>query len=427
MLYKPFALVGLLLPSLGLADTFDACSTSEITTCNCPTTPVKRFQSRDFTFPEHLFPRTANSCSGDTPPCCVEKGPGPVQVSPSTSKTNLQCGSKFGDDQLDVTDGVAYTIEDCPASGPYSGKKCLHIAITTVAAATISDIHLQVDDDPITLNTKLGKWPFNSYCTLGPTECWVPFDAIIATFENPSVSSLCDTAVYVAVGISVSSKRCASGATFFNQGTAIGSGNWFMYFTLDLECPEICLRKCCCPALPPPSPETKSCSIGTAFGYGDGFKNLNGDPVGPALGGSGCNRWGWYFTPSKATLTAGISGSLIVGAGQNDIFKGTKAGTWSASLSGSQVNVQYNLYDDDTNGHFDLAEVHVYASCSAPTKCAPGDYTYVFPSGTLTGSSDTTYSTSIQVDGTCSSYYLILHAKVNEVFSKSATCPEEAT
>jgi hypothetical protein len=427
MLYKPFALVGLLLPSLGLADTFDACSTSEITTCNCPTTPVKRFQSRDFTFPEHLFPRTANSCSGDTPPCCVEKGPGPVQVSPSTSKTNLQCGSKFGDDQLDATDGVAYTIEDCPASGPYSGEKCLHIAITTVAAATISDIHLQVDDDPITLNTKLGKWPFNSYCTLSPTECWVPFDAIIATFENPSVSSLCDTAVYVAVGISVSSKRCASGATCFNQGTAIGSGNWFMYFTLDLECPEICLRKCCCPALPPPPPETKSCSIGTAFGYGDGFKNLNGDPVGPALGGSGCNRWGWYFTPSKATLTAGISGSLIVGAGQNDISKGTKAGTWSASLSGSQVNVQYNLYDDDTNGHFDLAEVHVFASCSAPTKCAPGDYTYVFPSGTLTGSSDATYSTTIQVDGICSSYYLILHAKVNEVFPKSATCPEEAT
>ncbi|KAL5611049.1 hypothetical protein FOBRF1_007166 [Fusarium oxysporum] len=368
MFYKPFAL---------------------ITTCNCPITPVKRFQSRDFTFPEHLFPRTANSCSGDTPPCCVEKGPGPVQVSPSTSKTNLQCGSKFGDDQLDVTDGVAYTIEDCPASGPYPGKK--------------------FDDDPITLNTKLGKWPFNSYCTLSPTECWVPVDAIIATFENPSVSSLCDTAVYVAVGISVSSKRCASGATCFNQGTAIGSGNWFMHFTLDLKCPEICLRKCCCPALPPPPPETKS--------Y----------PVCPALGGSGCNRWGWYFTPSKATLTAGISGSLIVGAGQNDISKDTKAGAWSTSLSGSQVNVQYNLYDDDTNGHFDLAEVHVYASWSAPTKCAPGDYTYVFPSGTLTGSSDTTYSTSIQVDGTCSSYYLTLHAKVNEVFPKSATCPEEAT
>ncbi|KAJ9412773.1 hypothetical protein QL093DRAFT_2540178, partial [Fusarium oxysporum] len=293
ILYKPIALVGLILPSLGLADTFDACSTSKITTCNCLTTPVKRFRSRDFTFPEPLFPCTANSCSGDTPPCCVEKGPGP-----------------FGDDQLDVIDGVVYMIEECPASGPYFGKK--------------------FDDDPITLNTKLRKWPFNSYCILSPTECWVPFDAIIATFKNLSVSLLCNTTVYVAVGISVSSKRCASG---------------FMYFILDLKCPEICLRKCCCPALPPPPPETKSCSIGTAFGYGDGFKNLNRDP---------------YFTPSEATLTAGISGLLIIGAGQNDISKGTKAGTWSASL-------------------------------------------------------------------TCLLYYFILHAKVNEVFPKIATCPKEAT
>ncbi|KAF5699936.1 hypothetical protein FMUND_14546 [Fusarium mundagurra] len=244
----------------------------------------------------------------------------------------------------------------------------------------------------------------------GPTECWVPLDDIIAIFENLSVSSLYDTAVYVAVGISVSSKRCASGVIRFNEGTAIGSGNWFISFTLDLECPEISLRKCCCPALAPPPLETKSCSVGTAFGYGDGFKNLNGDPVGPALGGSGCNHWGWYFTLSKTTLTAGISGSLIVGAGQSDISKGTKVGIWSASLSRSQINVRYNLYDDDTKGHFDLAEVHVYVSCSAPTKCAPGDYTYVFPSGTLTVSSDAMYSTSIQVDGICSSSKLMVSA-----------------
>jgi hypothetical protein len=349
-----------------------------------------------------------------------------LQVSPSTSKTNLQCGSKFGDDKLDVTDGVTYTIEDCPAAGPYSGEKCLHVAITPASGASVAGIHLQVDDKPITVNTKLGQWSFNSYCTTSPSECWVPVDAIIATFENPTVASLCDTSVYVAVGIDVAGKACASSATCFNQGTTIGSGNWFMYFKLDLQCPDTCLSKCCCPVTPPHPPETKSCSIGTAFGYGSGFINLNGDPVGPALSGSGCKRWGWYFTPTKATLTTGISGSLIVGAGQNDITKGTNVGSWSASLSGSKVNVQYNLYDDDTNGHFDLAEVHIYAACTAPSKCAPGQYTYVFPSGTLSGSSDTSYSASIQVDGTCSSYYLIFHAAVNESFPSSATCPAEA-
>ncbi|EXK26406.1 hypothetical protein FOXG_22232 [Fusarium oxysporum f. sp. lycopersici 4287] len=50
--------------------------------------------------------------------------------------------TSFGDDQLDVIDGVVYMIEECPASGPYFGKKCLYIAITTAAAATISDTHL---------------------------------------------------------------------------------------------------------------------------------------------------------------------------------------------------------------------------------------------------------------------------------------------
>ncbi|CAM1501448.1 Fc.00g034320.m01.CDS01 [Cosmosporella sp. VM-42] len=400
---------------------FDTCSTEEAKTCSCPTTPIKRWEAPAYSFPETLYPRTGDSCPDGTPPCCAMKGPGPLQVSPLTSHTNLQCGTKYGDDQQDVTNGVSYNIEDCPITGPYSGQKCLHVAITPAAGVTVTNIHLQVDDDPITLNTKLGTWAFNKYCTISGSECWVPVNAILATFEDPPVTSLCGKTIYVAAGISISIPGSTSGATCFNQGTTIGSGNWFMYYKLNFECPETCLHQCCCLFIPP----TKYCSIGTAFGYSPGAINLNGNPVGPGLGGTGCKRWGWYFNTEKSRLESGISGTLIVGAGGNDISKGTPVGTWSAELVGSQVNFQYNLYNDDTNGHFDLAEVHVYASCKIPSTCAPGQYTHVFPTGTLTGTSDTSYSGSVDVDGTCSSYYLIFHAKISQQFPSTATCPGE--
>ncbi|KAH7111939.1 hypothetical protein B0J13DRAFT_576301 [Dactylonectria estremocensis] len=413
-------LTWLLLAGLGLTDAFETCSTTEAAACSCPASVAKRYQARAHTFPEHLFPRVDVLCSDGTPPCCVKRGPGPLQVSADTSKTDLQCGTKFGDDQQDVTNGVAYTIEDCPATGPYSGQKCLHIAITTAAGVTLTDIHLQVDDKPITLNTKLGTWAFNKYCTASPSECWVPVSAIIATFDPP-VTSLCATTIYVAAGISISIPGSTSGATCFNKGTTIGSGNWFMYFPLKLECPEICLSQCCCPSTQPPS--TKLCPIGTAMGYGDGAINLNGDPVPPALSGQGCNRWGWYFTPNQAALSGGIDGTLIVGAGGNVVSAGTPVGIWSATLLfGNVLQFTYQLYDDDTNGHFDLAEVHVYAACVEPSKCAPGQYTFVQES--LTGNSDTLFVGSIPV-GSCSTYYLIFHAKVNQQFPSSEACPPE--
>ena len=40
--------------------------------------------------------------------------------------------------------------------------------------------------------------------------------------------------------------------------------------------------------------------------------------------GQGCNRWGWYETPTLAELQSGISGQLYVGGGGNDISKVVK-------------------------------------------------------------------------------------------------------
>ncbi|KAI6779950.1 uncharacterized protein J7T54_000250 [Emericellopsis cladophorae] len=335
-------LSGLFLASLlGRVAATGTCSGADATTCNCPNTAVKRYQARSYTYPESLFPRTGESCPDGTPSCCTEYGPGPLKVSEDTSQADLQCGKKFGDDQQDVTNGVTYTIKDCPANGDYAGKKCLHVAISPAAGAQVTDIHLQVDDAPITLNKKLGTWAFNKYCTTDPTECWVPTDSIIATFPYPKPSSLCDRTIYVAVGVSISTGGTDT-ATCFNKGTTIGSGNWFI-------------------------------------------------------------------------------GTLIVGAGGNDVDKGVPVGTWSAKIIGSQFSFEYELYDDDTLGHFDLSSVHVYASCESPTTCAPGRFT--FKDDNLIGDSDTSYSKDFAIDGTCSTYYLIFHATANKQLPLSESCP----
>ncbi|EEU33413.1 uncharacterized protein NECHADRAFT_89495 [Fusarium vanettenii 77-13-4] len=240
-------LAWLMLAHRGLATvTFDTCSADEATSCQCPL--IRRCAPLSYNYPEEHFPRDGDTCPDTSPPCCAESTTGGLQVSPST--TNLQCGKNYGDDQHDVQDGVSYTIEDCPA-GPYFGQQCLHIDITTAAGVDVHDIHLQVDDAPITKNNALGTWAFNKYCTTDPTECWVPISKIIDEFDDPKPASLCDKTIYVAAGISIAGS--GDDATCFNEGETIGSGNWFMYVSLGLTCSgETCQRKCCCPTLATP-------------------------------------------------------------------------------------------------------------------------------------------------------------------------------
>jgi hypothetical protein len=193
-----------------------------------------------------------------------------------------------------------------------------------------------------------------------------------------------------------------------------------MYTTVGFACPDICTHSCCCPPPPPPPPQDHWCDIGTAFGYKAGAPNFNGNPVGPALGPTTCKRWGWYFYAPASTLTAsgGLTGTLVVGAGGNNVTKGIEVGTFTATLSGTSLTVRYSLY----NG-FDLSEVHFYASCSQPGSCAPGSYTY--PGSTvldLSGTTDASFQQTITVSS-CSYYYLIFHAKVNQSYPADVPCP----
>ncbi|KAK4215065.1 hypothetical protein QBC37DRAFT_313080 [Rhypophila decipiens] len=164
-------------------------------------------------------------------------------------------------------------------------------------------------------------------------------------------------------------------------------------------------------------PTLKTCSLGTAFGYQNPVGGVSRSTTLNTLSGQGCNRWGWYESPTVAELQGGISGPLYVGAGGNDISKAIDVGIWVATANAQgKVTVTYLL-----NPPYALAEVHVNLVCkSAITKCAPGQYTYKAGSipnlPTWSNPTPLTYPTCSGPVG------LIMHAAVN-ILSATDTCP----
>jgi hypothetical protein len=318
----------------------------------------------------------------------------------------------------DIASAVTYKIEPCVKDPTLT---CLHAKVQASSDATVLDIHLNIVNQGDTLpSTGLGLWPFSKYCEFSGTvgNCWVPLSAIEAVVSS---HSLCSSTIKVAFGIKVSYLG-GGGDTCFGQGNPLDGKNWFMSSTISFSCPGVCTQYCCCePHIEPPPGVV--CEAGSAYGYGLGYADFNGDPVGPALSPlpNSCKKWGFYFPLAPAAMAAGLTGTLHVGAGQNDVSKGQPVGTFTATLSGSNLDVSYTL----TSG-FDLSEVHVYASCSKPDTCAPGRYTYP-GSGTpvdLSGTTDTSFSKSIAIAGApCDEYYIIFHAKVNTILPAGSTCP----
>ncbi|KAK4095844.1 hypothetical protein N658DRAFT_403318, partial [Parathielavia hyrcaniae] len=143
-------------------------------------------------------------------------------------------------------------------------------------------------------------------------------------------------------------------------------------FEMQYRC-TTCVNESTCPPPgeeePPtdPPPTGAICEAGTAFGYLPGWSvPLN------TQSGQGCKRWGWYQPVTRGELQAGLSGPLIMGAGQNDVSKGKNVGTWTAEAnSAGSVTVKY-----DMTPPYVLEDVHVDLGCLPIDKCAPGSYTY---------------------------------------------------
>jgi hypothetical protein len=153
-----------------------------------------------------------------------------------------------------------------------------------------------------------------------------------------------------------------------------------------------------CPPTPPPP---GNCDLGTAFGNARCCSTaLN---AAPAI----CTRWGWYITATSGT-TFPITGTLWVGAGLNDISKGTDVGGFTITKTGTSYTITY-MFDSG----FSATEVHIYAACSKPTTCAPGQFNLSTSPATIT------------LD--CPTVYFVLHAKVSGPPSAGGACPTPAT
>lgn len=118
--------------------------------------------------------------------------------------------------------------------------------------------------------------------------------------------------------------------------------------------------------------------IGTAFAYVAGASTFTS--VDPSI-----KRWGWtlnFGAPGTATY------DVYVGAGQNDLSKGTNVGTVTITYSGTTVTATYNLLPN-----YVVMSEHLYAGATAlpttlqgkktVTTVAPGQYTVNVSGGNI--------------------------------------------
>lgn len=118
--------------------------------------------------------------------------------------------------------------------------------------------------------------------------------------------------------------------------------------------------------------------LGTSFAFGSGastFTSLN----------SSIKRWGWSL---QIAAPGSYTYDVYVGAGQNDLSKGTNVGTVTITYTGSTVTATYNLLP----GYVVMSE-HLYAGSTAlpmvkqgnktVASVAPGQYTVNVSGGSI--------------------------------------------
>jgi hypothetical protein len=119
------------------------------------------------------------------------------------------------------------------------------------------------------------------------------------------------------------------------------------------------------------TPPSTGPQCGTAYGYVPGesttFISLN-------IG----SNWGWVISGPLP-----ISGILYMGAGGNDLSKGTIVGDFTILISGANVVITYM-----TNPPYQIKEDHFYYGSSPPTHVAPGQFgnTHSFTTAVYTDS-----------------------------------------
>ncbi|RYP56269.1 hypothetical protein DL771_012056 [Monosporascus sp. 5C6A] len=269
----------------------------------------------------------------------------------------------------------------------------------------------------------------NYLCTTSGSiaTCTIPFTSITGlstTNVRPLFGAMCPKgdreALEFYIAFSGTLKDSSSTVSFhqdktctsYTSGTCTAWCNDCIYSEMAYRCSNCNVP---CPStttILTPTPTPSNCGYGTAFGYQDSSKSFTFRSITTST--QGCNRWGWYEQPSASDLASGISGSLLVGAGGNDISKATNVGTWTAKLTDGLVTVT-----GSTTGSYLMTEVHVEVKCPPITKCAPGQY--IYNSGSISTNSYTTIPGITYP--TCAGGakpVLIIHAAISQ--SSTTTC-----
>ena len=132
-------------------------------------------------------------------------------------------------------------------------------------------------------------------------------------------------------------------------------------------------------------------ACGTAFMYSD---DLRINEV------TNSNRWGWieYYDEDGS-----ITRDIYVGAGQNDLSKGTNIGSVTISRSGSMLN-----FDFDLDGDYEFSELHIHVADTAEEATgvakSPGRYNR---NGILSGLEDQSLDI---LDELADDFWIIVHA-----------------
>lgn len=110
----------------------------------------------------------------------------------------------------------------------------------------------------------------------------------------------------------------------------------------------------------------------TAWGFGEALNEIPAVvvPQGKGFREIKITKWGWYF---EVPAGEGIEVDLWAAAGQNDLNKGTKAGTVKVSRDGDEICVEFDL---ETG--FTLDEAHVWYGTDlaelVKIQAAPGQF-----------------------------------------------------
>jgi hypothetical protein len=205
-------------------------------------------------------------------------------------------------------------------------------------------------------NPKIGNFPYNSGDITGATSYSfsVPLEKIFGA--PPADLDLCGVSAYLAAHSSLQRPNGSGGyetqTGWVDGEQMVAKGSWAMYSSLDFTCP--------------PEPETvapvQECSeLGTGYAVGEKTFLQDGDDL--TIG----TKWGWQITvPAGDGVTVR---DIYVGAGQNDLRKGTLVGTLTITRLNGDVQVAYAMDDG-----FVMSATHLYVGTKYVATTAPGLY-----------------------------------------------------